>query len=112
MSPSDFDQFDDPRVREVMAAAANLVEHWDSEREHFQRGEGGCGAMDLRADTLKTALFAAQHSKPRSIDRVANHGATKDGRITVLHVHPDVRVVVSHEVPSGKSYGFTYEEMT
>lgn len=58
MKESDFPQFDDPRVRDVFAAAANLV--------------GYCSNMAPPShcwdelDDLKTALFAAQHSKPKA----------------------------------------------
>lgn len=51
---SDFSQFADARVREVMAAAANLVEACD-------RG----WSTEERLGLLKTALFEAQHSKPK-----------------------------------------------
>lgn len=54
MTPEDFPQFPDPRVREVMAAAANLVEAMQRGPEH-----------EDEFFTLKTALFAAQHSKPK-----------------------------------------------
>lgn len=54
MKPEDFPQFDDPRVREVMAAAANLV-------EDIYKGR----SITISADALKTALFAAQHSRPK-----------------------------------------------
>lgn len=57
MIPEDFPQFDDPRVREVMAAAANLV-------ERIARSQASAFVHD-GADMLKTALFAAQHSKPK-----------------------------------------------
>lgn len=54
MVSDDFPNFDDERVKCVMAAAANLVE-----------------AMNVRNgwycefEALKTALFAAQHSQPK-----------------------------------------------
>lgn len=51
---SDFSQFPDARVREVMAAAANLV-------ECMRRAELTCKELDA----LEAALFAAQHSKPK-----------------------------------------------
>lgn len=63
MSPEDFPQFDDPRVREVFAAAANLVERLDPNPNAPSNSLAGA------ANTLKTALFAAQHSRPK-----ANHG--------------------------------------
>lgn len=62
MKPEDFPQFDDPRVREVMAAAANLVEGIIS----------GVFSQDDENESiyaLKTALFAAQHSKPKEDPR-------------------------------------------
>lgn len=58
MKESDFSQFSDPRVREVMAAAANLVEDL-GKRVVFDV------FLQQRITSLKTALFAAQHSKPR-----------------------------------------------
>lgn len=58
MKESDFPQFDDPRVREVFAMAANLV-------EDIYKGR----SITISADALKTALFAAQHSKPKKDPR-------------------------------------------
>lgn len=55
MTPDDFPQFPDPRVREVMAAAANLVE------TAARRG----AVWESELADLKTALFAAQHSQPK-----------------------------------------------
>lgn len=66
MSPEDFPQFDDPRVRQVFAAAANLVVY--------------CANMAPPShcwdelDDLKTTLFAAQHSKPK-VNECANCGS-------------------------------------
>jgi len=57
MSPDDFPQFDDPRVREVMAAAANLVEYCSNMAPPSHCWD--------ELDALKTALFAAQHSRPK-----------------------------------------------
>lgn len=54
MNPDDFSQFDDPRVRDVMAAAANLV-------SAHQRSND----ISNRLFALETALFAAQHSKSK-----------------------------------------------
>lgn len=69
MTPEDFPQFDDPRVREVMAAAANLIELIAmpiqvsmASFEEFRRVH----------DALKDALFAAQHTKPKE-DRLWVH---------------------------------------
>lgn len=59
MSPEDFPQFPDPRVREVMACAANLAE---TVSMHINVSDGVHDATDA----LKTALFAAQHSKART----------------------------------------------
>lgn len=56
MKESDFPQFDDPRVREVFAAAANLVEWYEA-----VFGES------ISLEPLKTALFAAQHSRPKDL---------------------------------------------
>lgn len=61
MKPDDFPQFDDPRVREVMAAAANLVE---ALTEAGFTGE--YGPIQTPMGRLKTELFAAQHSKPKA----------------------------------------------
>lgn len=55
MKPEDFPQFTDPRVREVMAAAANLVE------TAARRG----AVWESELVDLKAALFAAQHSRPK-----------------------------------------------
>lgn len=63
MSPDDFSQFDDPRVRDVMAAAANLVEELHRDYANLEI------VVERRCDDLETALFAAQHSRPK-----ANHG--------------------------------------
>lgn len=62
MTPEDFSQFEDPRVRAVMAAAANLVESIDA------IPEDRCIEHELWAwknEELRNALFAAQHSKPK-----------------------------------------------
>jgi hypothetical protein len=53
---SDFSQFDDARVREVMAAAATLLE----DVTIFPNV-----TPISSIERLKTALFAAQHSKPK-----------------------------------------------
>lgn len=83
MKESDFSQFSDPRVREVMAAAANLVEALPH------------GWFHRAAENLKTALFAAQHSKPRcdhkgigepgceTCDPRVQHSAPKEDRLWV-----------------------------
>lgn len=55
MKPEDFSQFDDPRVREVMAAAANLVE-----KLHH------CGYHEMLTRELRDALFAARHTRPKN----------------------------------------------
>lgn len=60
MKESDFPQFDDPRVREVMAAAANLVEELHRDYANLEI------VVERRCDDLETALFAAQHSAPRA----------------------------------------------
>lgn len=60
MKPDDFSQFDDPRVREVMAAAANLVEIMVAGVETDR--------YDPEFLALKTALFAAQHTRPKEDD--------------------------------------------
>lgn len=68
MTPEDFSQFDDPRVREVMAAAANLVEETITvlgEYEADRKLYNGEQVLKNLAETLAKALFAAQHSKPR-----------------------------------------------
>lgn len=62
MSPEDFPQFDDPRVREVMAAAANLVEELHRDYANLEI------VVERRCDDLETALVAAQHSKPKELD--------------------------------------------
>lgn len=59
LNESDFPQFDDPRVREVMSAAANLVEYLVESRRPW----GLQQSAEERA--LTTALFAAQHSRPK-----------------------------------------------
>lgn len=61
MSPEDFSQFDDVRVRNVMAAAANLVEAMYS---------SPCEPEYPELNDLKTALFAAQHSRPKHVEVV------------------------------------------
>lgn len=59
MSPDDFKQFDDPRVREVMAAAANLLEVLNNNMlTNYER---------IKANELNIALFAAQHSRPKTL---------------------------------------------
>lgn len=63
MKESDFPQFDNPRVREMMAAAANLVEmvlNDDSKLDEWYYH------LTNLAQVLETALFAAQHSKPKN----------------------------------------------
>lgn len=69
MKSEEFTQFDDPRVREVMAAAANLAEALDSPAKNISEACSGdegcwCDVCDAKKG-LKTALFAAQHSKPK-----------------------------------------------
>lgn len=62
MKESDFPQFPDPRVREVFAAAANLVEAIDD------IPEDQCIEHELwvwKNEELRAALFAAQHSRPK-----------------------------------------------
>jgi hypothetical protein len=75
MTPDDFPQFDDPRVREVMAAAANLVDRIAKETEEFDLpGEGNTfDQLCDDANTLSSALFAAQHSVPRKTYPCACH---------------------------------------
>jgi len=53
MKPEDFDMYDDPRVRAVFAAAARVCEVTNTE------------PLGVAIDALRTALFAAQHSKPK-----------------------------------------------
>lgn len=63
MKPNDFPQFPDPHAREVMAAAANLVEGIIS----------GVFSQDDENESiyaLKMALFAAQHSRPKHVEVV------------------------------------------
>lgn len=72
MKPEDFPQFDDPRVREVMAAAANLVEYVAEYVELFAKH--GKAPITIRlmgeeAAKVTEALFAAQHSKPKEDPR-------------------------------------------
>jgi hypothetical protein len=66
VKPEDFPQFDDPRVREVMAAASNLVEWLTTAKQ----GSGWMSVSDETAEfiDLKTALFAAQHSRPKEVN--------------------------------------------
>jgi hypothetical protein len=63
MSPDDFPQFDDPRVREVMAAAANLVEDL---RERWEDETPMPGLLRC-TELVEEALFAAQHSRPKTL---------------------------------------------
>lgn len=63
LTPDDFPQFDDPRVREVMAAAARVVE-WYEEQFPYSNLVGR-----VWIEGLKTALFAAQRSKPRAHEK-------------------------------------------
>lgn len=58
MTPEDFPQFDDPRVRAVMAAAANLVAAAAMHKDFRQFAY-------TTIEACQTALFAAQHSKPK-----------------------------------------------
>jgi len=62
MNPEDFNQFNDPRVRDVMSAAANLVETLAS---HQPYAHASLAPIHVATDALKTALFAAQHSLPK-----------------------------------------------
>jgi hypothetical protein len=69
MSPEDFPQFDDPRVREVFAAAANACEKAGAFIDHEEAAYGADArveAASIAITALKTALFAAQHSKPKN----------------------------------------------
>lgn len=77
MKESDFPQFPDPRVREVMAAAANLVEYVAEYVELFAKH--GKVPITIRlmkeeSDKVTAALFAAQHSKQKEPPCVRVHG--------------------------------------
>lgn len=70
MKPEDFEMYSDPRVREVMAAAANLVEAVNTQHA-LQDVDGPMiwlkkVPLNMARDVLVAALFAAQHSKPMS----------------------------------------------
>lgn len=58
MTPEDFPQFPDPRVREVMAAAANLVAKMAVKTIIVP-------IVAEEFEALTQALFAAQHSMPK-----------------------------------------------
>lgn len=68
MKPEDFPQFADPRVRAVMAAAANLTECL----ANLMKARGVIATayhpmLSSHVEKTKAALFAAQHSKPKTV---------------------------------------------
>jgi hypothetical protein len=97
MKESDFSQFDDPRVREVFAAAANLLEVLNNNMlTNYER---------IKANELNIALFAAQHSKPRReppcppcllVDEADARAHSKPGSDVAI------RVISDPSMPPGK----------